>query len=284
MSLIILIDDNKELTELIKNNVFSIDKEISECTISFDLHELRDTKFKEAIPNAKIVIISHAVLDWHIHTNKIDLIQEIRELNPKVFLVTFSGRGMPLGNLGDLFMTRKELYNSEITKNWVSVLSHFYNKESTIITQDLSLVRNTISLINRNLVRQYASQPEELYNLPSYVFEEFVGDLFKLEGYEILLTKRTRDGGRDIYAYKTDFLAKICYIIECKRYDPKHKIGEPIIRNLYGVIAKERVSGGILVTTSYFTRPAYDFVKDIPHQLFLRDFTDITTALSKYKK
>jgi restriction endonuclease Mrr len=45
----------------------------------------------------------------------------------------------------------------------------------------------------------------------------------------------------------------------------------------------ERASGGILVTTSYFTRPARDFADKVPRQLFLRDFDYLTQWLERRK-
>jgi HJR/Mrr/RecB family endonuclease len=286
MTRIVLIDDNKDLTDIFRNNISVFDKEINSNTLSFDKYELSDYRFQHSIEISNVVIISHAVIDWHKHTGEKsrDLIKEIKHYNSKIFIVTFSGRGNPITNLGDLFITRNELYNSIITKQWMEQILNFYVKNSTLITTDVSKIINTVSFINRNLIQEFASNPEKLYQLSPYLFEEFVASLFELEGYKILLTPKAKDGGKDIYAYKTDDFTNNCYVVECKRYNPNNKIGVPIIRQLYGVIAKENVSGGIIVTTSYYTQPAQEFVKDIPHQLFLKDFTNLKSLLIKYKK
>lgn len=50
------------------------------------------------------------------------------------------------------------------------------------------------------------------------------------------------------------------YIVQCKRYSGS--VGEPIIRDLFGVVMSERANKGILMTTGYFTRSAIAFAKD----------------------
>ena len=49
------------------------------------------------------------------------------------------------------------------------------------------------------------------------------------------------------------------------------------MRTLYGVAESERVTAGILATTSYFTSPATEFQKLIPYRLSLHDFDSSAT-------
>ena len=37
-------------------------------------------------------------------------------------------------------------------------------------------------------------------------FEKFIGEIFQKKGYRIELTKKTRDGGRDLFCFKKEFL------------------------------------------------------------------------------
>ncbi len=57
-----------------------------------------------------------------------------------------------------------------------------------------------------------------------------------------------------------------------------------IARQLYGVVQQENRSGGVIVTTSYFTRGAQEFAESVPYQLFLRDFGDLKKWLQREKK
>lgn len=49
------------------------------------------------------------------------------------------------------------------------------------------------------------------------------------------------------------------FLIECKRYDEKNKIGVDIVRALYGVQTAERANKSIIVASSYFSEDAQKF-------------------------
>ncbi|MEC8964976.1 MAG: restriction endonuclease [Pseudomonadota bacterium] len=95
-------------------------------------------------------------------------------------------------------------------------------------------------------------------------FEEIVAEVFKSKGYEVDLTKRTRDGGKDIIAIHTDSLGiSNKYFIECKCYSENNKINVDVVRTLYGVKnTKDGPNKAILVTTSTFTNDARKFVEN----------------------
>ncbi len=65
------------------------------------------------------------------------------------------------------------------------------------------------------------------------------------------------EGGIDLIAYNYQPLLSGKYIIQCKRY--LGSVGEPIIRDLYGVVMSERANKGILMTTGTFTKSAVNF-------------------------
>ena len=82
-------------------------------------------------------------------------------------------------------------------------------------------------------------QFRSLLNLSPRQFEEFIAEIRNRFGCEVERTKQTRDGGRDIIAVKRAE-ANCRFLIECKRYDPKNKVGVSIVRELYGVKIHER--------------------------------------------
>lgn len=84
-------------------------------------------------------------------------------------------------------------------------------------------------------------------------------EVFKRQGFETCLTPQTRDGGRDIIATKSILGRPVMFLIECKRYDEKNKIGVDIVRALYGVQTAERANKSIIVTSSYFSEDAQKF-------------------------
>ena len=103
-----------------------------------------------------------------------------------------------------------------------------------------------------------------LSELNSRQFEEIVAEVLKSKGYEVDLTKKTRDGGKDIIAIHTDSLGiKNKYFIECKCHSEKNKICVDVVRKLYGVKnSKDGPNKAIVVTTSTFTSDARKFVEN----------------------
>lgn len=90
------------------------------------------------------------------------------------------------------------------------------------------------------------------------IFEELVAEIFNGFGYSIELTKKTRDGGKDIIALRRNTNKSIeeKILIECKYWKDKKDVNT--IRNLIGVaVSQDELPIGImLATTSHFTSDA----------------------------
>ena len=126
----------------------------------------------------------------------------------------------------------------------------------------------------RRMMREIKIKPQEMLKLDPRQFEELVAELWRSLGYETELTARTKDGGRDIVAVRR-FEANVRFLIECKRYDPSHKVGVELVRALYGVRMHERATKGILATTSSFTRGAKEFFAEHVWEMESRDFDGV---------
>jgi len=123
-----------------------------------------------------------------------------------------------------------------------------------------------------NLLAFYESIPEliiALKNSPDLIrditpreFEEVVAEIFRSKGFKVELTKRTRDGGKDIIAVHTDELGiKNKYFIECKRHAEDNTVGVDIVRALQGVKnTKDGPNKTVIATTSFFTDDAKSVV------------------------
>lgn len=140
---------------------------------------------------------------------------------------------------------------------------------------DITNIRIDVSEVNDWMLNELKKNPTDLYQLSSRRFEELIAEILIRKGYEVELTSATRDGGKDIYAARKDDIGSFLYIVECKKYNPDHKVGVSVLRDLYGVLSKERATYGVAVTTSYFSKPAQEFQKDIQFQMSLQDFDSI---------
>jgi tetratricopeptide (TPR) repeat protein len=88
-------------------------------------------------------------------------------------------------------------------------------------------------------------------------FEEMVLSLLSSMGLDVEGTNVSGDGGIDIIAYNSDPVTGGKYIVQCK--DWTKPVGEPAVRDLYGVLHSEAANKAILITTSSFTEPAKRF-------------------------
>ena len=97
--------------------------------------------------------------------------------------------------------------------------------------------------------------------MTGYEFEEYIAKLFKSKGFEVQRTAYSHAGGIDLVAIYNAPIFSGKYIIQCKKYTDT-LVGQPVIRDLYGVIMSENANKGILITTSDFTEEAYAFAKN----------------------
>jgi HJR/Mrr/RecB family endonuclease/adenine/guanine phosphoribosyltransferase-like PRPP-binding protein len=160
----------------------------------------------------------------------------------------------------------------------------FSSSPETLYSSDLDLQKAVpiITDIDAEFMRYFARHPEELYNLNPRSFEKLVAHILSDFGYDIALTKATRDGGSDIIAYIRTALACFLVRIECKRYAAEHKVGIDIVRSVLGVQELAGASKSIIVTTSYFTKDASETARQIEHRLELKDYTDLKAWLGRY--
>ncbi len=110
-------------------------------------------------------------------------------------------------------------------------------------------------------------------------FEELCLSLVKAMGFSATTTSVTTDGGIDIVATSTQPLFSGKYIIQCK--DWSNTVGQPVVRDLYGVVHAESANKGILITTSKFTKAAQRFAEGKPLELI--DGEQLTDLLKQYK-
>lgn len=151
--------------------------------------------------------------------------------------------------------------------------------ESTLFKPESSII---ITDMDDCIKKYFKKYPEKLYEITPRKFEELIASIFKDLGFDIELTKATRDGGRDIIASLKNSVTNFLAYIECKRYSPDNKIGVGIIREVAGVHHLRKPSKSIIVSTSFFTKDAKEEAKIIENQLDLKNFNDIKDWLNKY--
>lgn len=121
-----------------------------------------------------------------------------------------------------------------------------------------------------------------MHKLDPRRFEELVARLLEDQGCEVTLTKRTRDGGYDIFGRLKGAIASPVFLAECKRYAPGNKVGVDVVRGLYAVTEIQRANIGLVITSSSFTKDAIKEKIQIGSRIELKEFNDLCSWLSPY--
>lgn len=136
--------------------------------------------------------------------------------------------------------------------------------------------------INTELKRYLNKHPGKLYDLSPRKFEELIASILEDLGFDVELTRATRDGGSDIIAYIRNAVCEYLTLVECKKYAPDNKVGVGIIREVTGVHFLKRATKSLIVTTSYFSADAVKEAMKFENQLGLKDYDAIKEWLRQY--
>lgn len=137
------------------------------------------------------------------------------------------------------------------------------------------------SPVDDKVLKYLTENPEALYHLSGNEFENIMAEIYSRLGYEVKKTKSTRDGGKDIIIKRKEIFGDFVYYVECKKYAANRPVGVGILRNLVGTISLDHVNGGILATTSYFTKDARDYIiqNNMQYQIKMQDYNDVYNLL-----
>lgn len=118
-----------------------------------------------------------------------------------------------------------------------------------------------------------------------YFFEKLVVELLTKMGYGGFangagrVVGRSGDGGID-GVIKEDKLGLDVIYIQAKKWEGA--VGEPIIRNFVGSLARHNANKGVVIATSNFTAEAREYIKHIPHRIILIDGELLSQLLIDY--
>ena len=132
--------------------------------------------------------------------------------------------------------------------------------------------------VSTAVLKRLADEPQLLRQLHWRDFEQLVAELFRRDGFEVELTPRGGDSGVDLFAARRIGLGTVLYAVECKRYS--RPIGPDFVRQLAWVVERHRATGGVLATTSRFTRGAVEEQRQIEFRMTLADYSELRTWLS----
>ena len=121
-----------------------------------------------------------------------------------------------------------------------------------------------------DLVLLLAKNPRKL--------EELIAAAYSKAGFEVVLTPRSGDGGKDIIATLKGQI-EIRIIDQVKAYSPTTRVTHDDVRAMLGVLGGDNAASKGIITTTYTFQPevrsSIEFAKYMPTRLQLRDKNDL---------
>lgn len=166
-------------------------------------------------------------------------------------------------------------------RNEEKLVASFDRDDEEALTAKANLERAT-SWVTLAVIEEFWRHPQRLKTMNRHEFEEFVAGLFKGFGYEVEMTKKTRDGGYDFMAVSHRDFIRQKFLVECKRPDPGNPVRLDVVKQLYATKHEHGANKAILVTTTHFTRDAVSYGAKHAVELDLKDFDDLVMWLRHY--
>lgn len=117
-------------------------------------------------------------------------------------------------------------------------------------------------------------------------FEQFIAGAYDLDGWEVTLTPRSGDLGRDVIATKTSF-PRIRIMEQCKAFSRTRKVNQNDVRAMIGVLSSDPGATKAIITTTNEFAPGVASDPGIqgllPYRLELRDGAGLLSWLKGLK-
>lgn len=114
-------------------------------------------------------------------------------------------------------------------------------------------------------------------------FEKLIGDLLESEGWQVQVTKATRDGGLDVVTMRNDpAIGEIKAVWQAKKYGLSNKVRLNEVRELSAIRDDVKATKAMIVTTSHLTRDAIGWVKRDVYRLGYKEKEDLEKWLREY--
>lgn len=157
--------------------------------------------------------------------------------------------------------------NSTVEPEIIDLGKRFEFPAPTIFIKSESIFKRVLS---SNSVK------EAINSADPFEYQELICELLKHRGFDVLPTHKRKDGkgkdgGVDFIATKHDGTTTNCYFGQVK-HNKTQSVDVMAVRELYGVVEANNVTGGLFVCSSTFSKDSHDFRETIPHRMTFADY------------
>jgi hypothetical protein len=148
-------------------------------------------------------------------------------------------------------------------------------------------VHSRASLLIQEFLKKSEIKQRILEHVNAELFEELVADLLRNQGFDVFLTSRTRDGGKDIWASTVYEKQRVTALVECKMRSATNAIDPAIARAVVGTYFIERNKGidvdcAIMVTSSDNIGPETLAIQQQMREFTVKDCNDVVKWIESY--
>ncbi|MGH1396347.1 MAG: restriction endonuclease, partial [Trichormus sp.] len=148
-------------------------------------------------------------------------------------------------------------------------------------------VHNSTKKIREEINQNIEVKSAILDSIDPYKFEEMIAELLRSQGFDIFLTSKSGDKGRDIIAAFYENSQQYLMMVECKRRKGNSVLGPVEARALLGQFYFEKIQGtgfncAMLVTSAGSIGPTAVDIQQQTTELSIRDRDAIIEWISSY--
>ncbi|WP_342430087.1 restriction endonuclease [Neobacillus sp. FSL H8-0543] len=160
---------------------------------------------------------------------------------------------------------------SGVSNYFTVILTKSYDEVKEEYDNNRKRIQEKLERFKTKKFKEYQLEVADISVIDSFSgfeFEEYVANLLrKLDYKNVQITKKTGDQGVDILAQKNSRK----YAIQCKRITPRNKLSNSAIQQVYTGKQLYKCSKAMVITTSYFTEPAWIAANELGVELWARN-------------
>ncbi len=147
----------------------------------------------------------------------------------------------------------------------------------------LNQFQRTVKKAMQDLASEIAKDPQRLWDAEWRDLERILHVTFEGLGFDCRLTRASQDGGFDLELTLDRDGRKEIYLVEVKHWMEK-KPGEAQLTKLIRVTAEKKAAGGILLSTSGFTKTISSGIVEYDQPIHLGDSTKMISLIRTYHR
>lgn len=130
------------------------------------------------------------------------------------------------------------------------------------------------------IAKMLEQNPDDIYKIGDRKWEEIIAGAYESAGFQVVLTPRSGDLGRDVIATKHGMWS-VRILDQVKAYGPARPVDANDVRAMYGVLSRDQNASKAVVTTTSFFAPGIlkEFSEMIPHRLELVNGKELVERL-----